>query len=108
MGNHFFKGNRDEEEQKIHKRAVIDSKKKKIINTIYIGLFFIATTFFAFISGGLVLLIDGGITISFIITQLTISLYDKISEKYMKNIPLSEKRDFKKKIHEFYAVFFNE
>lgn len=70
MGSVFYKGNVDEKETKIHKQAIIDSKKKQLINIFYAGVIIFATAFCSFFSGGLILLIDGGITISYIITQI--------------------------------------
>ena len=100
MGNSLF--DRRKEEKKVLKRAILDSTKKTLINGLFIGLAALGTFIGIIISGGLVLLIDGGITIAYVITQITVVIYDKIIEKYMKNIPASEKRDFYLKIQEFY------
>ena len=106
MGTSIFE--RDNEEEKIHKRAVLDENKKKkaYLGLIYSGLLIIGSVISVFISGGLILLIDGGITLTYIIVQISLSVYNKIIEKYLKNIPASKKRDFKTQIHEFYENIF--
>ena len=43
----------------------------------------------------MILLIDGGITFFYIITQITIKVYDAIIEKYLKYIPNRKKIQFK-------------
>ena len=104
MGNSIFA--RENEEEKIHKRAVLDENKKAYLNWIYSGLLILGSIIGVFISGGLILLIDGGITLTYIIVQISLSVYDKIIEKYLKNIPASKKRDFKIQIHKFYENIF--
>ena len=105
MGNTFF--TRENEEEKIHKRAILDeSKKKSILKWVFAGLLIFGTLTRVIISGGLFLLIDGGITITYIIVQISLSVYDKIIEKYLENIPSSKKRDFKTQIHKFYENIF--
>ena len=47
----------------------------------------IGTAIGVFLIGGTILLIDGGITLSYIITNISIKVYDKIVEKYMKYMP---------------------
>ena len=105
LGNSFF--TRENEEEKIHKRAILDNRKREgIIKKIYLGFLVFGTALSVFFSGGLILLIDGGITLSYIIVQISITIYDKIVEKYLKNIPNSKKRDFKTQIHQFYERIF--
>ena len=104
MGNSIFA--RENEEEKIHKRAVLDENKKAYLNWIYSGLLILGSIIGVFISGGLILLIDGGITLTYIIVQISLSVYNKIIEKYLKNIPASKKRDFKIQIHKFYENIF--
>ena len=93
MGNNIFK--RGDEENKIQKRAIIDKKKKKLMKIVFYGLLIVGTFIGVFLSGGTILLIDGGITLTYIITNIAIKVYDKIVEKYMKYIPNAKKRDFK-------------
>ena len=50
----------------------------------------------------MILFIDGGITITYIIANVSLKIYEKIIEKYMKYIPASKKRDFNLEIHKFY------
>jgi hypothetical protein len=104
MGTSIFA--RDNEEEKIHKRAVLDENKKAYLDWIYSGILIIGSVIGVFISGGLILLIDGGITLTYIIVQISLSVYNTIIEKYLKNIPASKKRDFKTQIHEFYENIF--
>ena len=106
MGNYIFK--REEGENKVHKRAVLDNKKKNIIKIIFFGFLALGTVVGVFLTGGTILLIDGGITLAYIITKISIAIYDKIVEKYMKYIPNSKKRDFKLKIHKFYNDVFGD
>lgn len=41
MGNYIF--NREEEENKVHKKAVLDNKKKTILNIIFFGFLAVGT-----------------------------------------------------------------
>jgi ABC-type bacteriocin/lantibiotic exporter with double-glycine peptidase domain len=100
MGSSWF--NRENEEDKIQKRAILDKNKKKFLKFFYSGLLIVGTTIGVILSGGLILYIDGGITLAYIISNLILNLYDKIIQKYMKYIPNSKKRDFKIEIHKFY------
>ena len=104
MGSNFF--TRKNEEEKIHKRAILDNSKKFILNWVFGGLLIIGTIISVILSGGLILFIDGGITLTYIIVQISLTVYDKIIDKYLKNIPSSKKRDFKTKIHKFYENIF--
>ena len=72
MGTSIFE--RDNEEEKIHKRAVLDENKKAYLDWIYSGLLIIGSVMGVFISGGLILLIDGGITLTYIIVQISLSV----------------------------------
>ena len=56
----------------------------------------------------MVLLVDGGITLSYIIVNISLKAYNKIVEKYMKYIPSKKKRDFLNSIHKFYEKIFIE
>ena len=103
MGSSWF--NRENEEDKIHKRAIIYENKKTIINKIFFGLLALGIFIGTCLTGGMILLIDGGITVMYIITQITIKVYDKIIQKYMKNIPNRKKIEFKEKIHNFMKLF---
>ena len=105
MGNSIFK--REEEENKIQKRAILDNKKKELLNIFYCGLLAIGTLIGVFLTGGTILLIDGGITLAYIITNISIKVYDKIVEKYMKYMPNAKKREFKLEIHKFYKKTFD-
>ena len=57
------------------------------MNIFYCGLLAIGTLIGVFLTGGTILLIDGGITLAYIITNISIKVYDKIVEKYMKYMP---------------------
>ena len=100
MGSNWF--NRDKEEDKIHQRAILDKEKKELINYLFAGLLAITTVIGVVLSCGTILLIDGGITITYIIANASLKIYEKIIEKYMKYIPTSKKRDFNLEIHKFY------
>ena len=79
MGQSWF--NREDEENKIHKRAILDENKKSIINKCYFGILVLGTLIGTCLTGGMILLIDGGITFFYIITQITIKVYDEIIKK---------------------------
>ena len=51
MGSNFF--TRKNEEEKIHKRAILDNSKKFIINWVFGGLLIIGTVISVILSGGL-------------------------------------------------------
>ena len=103
MGTSWF--NRENEENKIHKRAILDEKKKTIINKIFFGLLVFGTVVGTAVTFGTILLIDGGITFFYIITQITIKVYDAIIEKYLKYIPNRKKIHFKEQIQKFMKMF---
>ena len=100
MGSSWF--NRENEEDKIQKRAILDSKKRTIYKYFFCGLVILGTTIGVILSGGLILYIDGGLTLAYIISNLIINVYDKIIQKYLQYIPNSKKRDFKMEINKFY------
>ena len=104
MGNEFF--NRNEEEKKIQNLSILDKKKKNLLRYIYSGLLIVGTCISIFITGGLVLLVDGGITLAYIIVHISLEVYNKIIEKYMENIPSNKKREFQNNIHKFYEKIF--
>ena len=60
--------------------------KLKYLNYISYGLLCAATAFLAVLSLGTILLIDGGITVSYLIICFSMSVYDKLTKKYLKNI----------------------
>lgn len=72
------------------------------MNIIFCGLLIVGSFIGVCLTGGMVLLIDGGITLTYIITNIAIKVYDKIVEKYLKYIPNSKKRDFRLEIYKFY------
>ena len=84
MGNSLF--DRRKEEKKDLKRSILDSTKKTFINGLFIGLAGFGTFIGINFSGGLVLLIDGGIIITYVITQIIVAIYDKIIEIYESRI----------------------
>ena len=104
MGGIF---SRQDNEEKLYKKAVIGNKHKKYYKYITFGLIAATTAFLTVISFGTILLIDGGITVSYLIITLSFSLYEKLINKYLKNISLLKKRDFKVEIHQFYANIIN-
>ena len=53
----------------------------------------------------MILLIDGGITVMYIITQITKKVYDKIIQKYMKNIPNRKRLNSEHKFKNFMKLF---
>ena len=82
MGSNWF--NRDKEEDKIHQRAILDKEKKELINYLFAGLLAIGTVIGVVLSCGMILLIDGGITITYIIANVSLKIYEKINEKYTR------------------------
>ena len=65
MRSNFF--TRENEEEKIYKRAILDNSKKFILNWVFGCLLIIGTVISVILSGGLILFIDGGITLTYII-----------------------------------------
>jgi hypothetical protein len=61
------------------------------MNIFYCGLLAIGTSIGVFLTGGTILLIDGGITLAYIITNIGIKVFDEIVEKLMKYIPNAKK-----------------
>ena len=82
MGSNLF--NRDKEEDKIHQRSILDKEKKELINYLFAGLLAFGTFVGVILSGGMILLIDGGITITYIIANVSLKIYEKIIEKYTR------------------------
>ena len=103
MGGIF---SRTKNEEKFIKKAAIGNKFK-IGKYITYGLLCAATAFLTVFSFGTILLIDGGITISYLIVSLSMTVYDKITQKYLENISPIKKRDFNEKIYEFYEKIIN-
>ena len=64
-------------------------------------------SFFSWFTLGTILLIDGGITVSYLIICFSMSVYDKLTKKYLKNISDLKKRDFNNELHEFYQSNLN-
>lgn len=106
MGNEFF--NRNEEEKKIQNLSLIDKKKKNKLKLkwIFSGLLIAGACIGVFFTFGLVLLVDGGITLTYIIVNISLKSYNEIVEKYMEHIPSKKKRDFLNSIHKFYEKIF--
>ena len=103
MGGFF---SREENEEKLIKKAAVGNKLK-YLNYISYGLLCAATAFLAVLSLGTILLIDGGITVSYLIICFSMSVYDKLTKKYLKNISDLKKRDFNNELHEFYQSNLN-
>jgi len=98
MGGFF---SREENEEKLIKKAAVGNKLK-YLNYVSCGLLCAATAFFTVLSFGTILLIDGGITLSYLIICFSMSVYDELTIKYLKNISDLKKRDFNNELHEFY------
>ena len=102
MGGIF---SREKNEDKLYKKVAVGNKY--FLKFITFGLLTVGTALLTFFSFGTILLIDGGITLSYLIITLSFSIYEKLINKYLKNIPPTKKRDFKIKIHKFYENIIN-
>ena len=99
MGGIF---SREKNEEKLVKKAAIGNKFKTASKYITYGLLCAASAFFSVLTLGGILLIDGGITVSYLIICLSISVFNKLTEKYLKNISPIKLRDFKNYLYNFY------
>ena len=61
---------------------------------IFSGLLIAGACIGVFFTFGLVLMVDGGITLTYIIVNISLKAYNEIVEKYMEHIPSKKKRDF--------------
>lgn len=93
---------RENNEDKLVKKAAVGNKFKSASKYITYGLLCAATAFLSVLSLGGILLIDGGITVSYLIICFSMSVYDKLTEKYLKNISPIKLRDFKIYLQQFY------
>ena len=79
MGNYIF--TREEEENQIQKRAILDKKIKNSMNIIYCGLLIVGSFIGICFTGGMIFLIDGGITLTYIITNIAMDFLRLLSLK---------------------------
>jgi hypothetical protein len=74
----------------------------KISNYITYGLLCGVAALSAIFSFGAILLIDGGITVSYLIISFSMAINEKLTKKYLKNVSDIAKRNFSNDIHNFY------
>ena len=99
MGGYF---SREKNEENLYKKAVVGNKYKTIFNYIAVGIALAATTFLSILSFGTILLIDGGITITYLIISFSFSIHERLIKKYLKYLSDVKKRDFKNYLYSFY------
>ena len=100
MGSDNSKQLNDKHENNLLKSAFL-GKKNKYLNFLQVGIFFVSTALLTFITFGTVLLIDGGITLSYLIYKFSLKVEEKILNKYLKNLTAKKKMNLKK----FYILF---
>lgn len=96
MGSYF---SREKNESQLYKKAEVGNKYFKYLT---FGFALISSIFLTVISAGTILLIDGGITISILIFNLSLSIYEKLSEKYLSYLSSLKKREFQNSLITFY------
>ena len=106
MGSDNSKHLNDEHENNLLKSACL-GKKNQYFNFFKVGFIFISTTLLTFISFGTVLLIDGGITISYLIYKFSLKVEEKIINKYLKDLPAKKKLKFSNILYSFYNNILN-
>ena len=96
MGSNF---SREKNESMLYKKVEIGNKYFKYLPYSITILSAVLLTFF---TGGTILLIDGGITMSYLIFSLSLSIYEKLTNKYLTYLSSKKKRDFNNCIIKFY------
>ena len=107
MGGFLCEFSREKNEKRLVQKAAVGNIYKSTTRWIVYGLICAATAFLSVISLGGILLIDGGITVSYLIICFSMSVYDKLTEKYLKNVSPIKLRDFKNNLHQFYNDIIN-
>jgi len=87
MGGNF---SREQHEENLCKKAVVGNKYKTVITVV---------------SAGNILLIDGGITLGYLVITFIFSIHEKLINKYLKYISACKKRDFKNYLCSFYEKY---
>ena len=103
MGGIF---SREENEEKLVKKTVVGNKLKYAHYITY-GLLCGVAALSAIFSFGAILLIDGGITVSYLIISFSMAINEKLTKKYLKNLSDITKRNFSNDIHNFYENTIN-
>ena len=98
MGSNF---SREKNEGMLYKKVEIGNKYFKYLPYSITILSAVLLTFF---TGGTILLIDGGITISYLIFSLSLSIYEKLTNKYLTYLSSKKKRYFNNCIIKFYEA----
>ena len=99
MGGNF---SREQNEENLCKKAAVGNKYKTVITYITVGISLAAWAFLTVVSAGTILLIDGGITLGYLVITLSFSIHEKLINKYLKYISACKKRDFKNYLCSFY------
>ena len=106
MGSDNSKQLNDKYENNLLKSAFL-GKKNKYLNFLRVGVFFVSTALLTFITFGTVLLIDGGITLSYLIYKFSLKVEEKIINKYLKNLTAKKKNEIKEILYSFYYNILN-
>jgi len=101
MGSYF---SREKNEDMLYKKAEVGNKYVKYLT---VGLSLISAIMLTIISAGTILLIDGGITLSILIFNLSLSIYEKLIDKYLSYLSASKKIEFKNYLCNFYELILN-
>ena len=107
MGGFLCMFSREKNEERLVQKAAVGNIYKSPARWIAYGLICASAAFLSVISFGGILLIDGGITVSYLIISFSMSVYDKLTEKYLKNISPIKLRDFKNNLYKFYNDIIN-
>lgn len=83
MGGNF---SREQNEENLCKKAAVGNKYKTIITYLTVGISLAAWAFLTVFSAGTILLIDGGITLGYLVITLSFSIHEKLINKYLKYI----------------------
>ena len=96
----------EKNEENLTKIAAVGNIKTYLKHVVY-GLSIIGTALLTFLTFGSILLIDGGITIAYLIISIGFAVQDKLISKYLKYLSESKKRDFRNFLYSFYERIFD-
>ena len=99
MGGNF---SREKNEENLCKKAAVGNKYKTVFTFLAVGISLAAWAFLTVVSAGTILLIDGGITLGYLVITLSFSLHEELIKKYLNYISTYKKRDFKNYLCSFY------
>ena len=101
------KATREKKEENLTKIAAVGNKFRTYLKHVVYGLSIIGTALLTFLTFGSILLIDGGITIAYLIISIGFAVQDKLISKYLKYLSESKKRDFRNFLYSFYEKIFD-